>query len=90
MSTVTSTDLADLNIGSQDYEMTLRLEIDLEASGPYARPVQEWVIETGRSQGAWRLIVRETEDGPAVVSLREQSGGPDPLELVRRLLGQAA
>ena len=84
-----------------DYELTLRLDVELDRTGvslPAAQVGQKYVLMAGCQDGVWRLAVHErvsddvmTELGPALVELHDQREGPDPLTLLRALLsGQTA
>ena len=88
--------VVDLDADGRDYELTVRLTVELDQThvpGETGQIGGEYLLMAGRDGGVWRLRVHErvsddvmTERGPALVELHGQREGPDPLSLLRALL----
>jgi hypothetical protein len=89
-----------------DYELTIFLDIDFQdyrtrdTIGRTTPTYGQYEVAAGRENGAWRMHVRQVlaEDaksgehiyGPALMDMRDQTAGPDPLALLQSLLGGQA
>ncbi|MCC6421705.1 MAG: hypothetical protein IT429_26090 [Gemmataceae bacterium] len=77
-----------------DYELIAHLSVSLNAENPEAPGTDHGVYESAelhavREGGVWWLTVRPGPAYPFVVNRRNQREGPDPLSLIRQLVGQA-